>query len=142
MRGDRTKEKGSIGELRVMYEAAKRGYGVLTPHGDFAKYDLVIDRNGVLERVQVKAVTPKNGVIEVHTKSMTFDKDVGENNRNKQVKYVDGDFDWLAVYDLANHNVYFIPAMEVFGRSAIALRLDPPKRNLSSVRMATSYTDW
>lgn len=36
-RAERTKEKGSIGELRAMYEAALRGYGVLIPHGDFCE---------------------------------------------------------------------------------------------------------
>ena len=125
-----------------MYEAAKRGYGVLIPCGDFSKYDIVVDRNGKLERVQVKAVTPKNGAIEVHTKSMVFDKELDGNNRNKQVKYVDGDFDWLAVYDLHHHEVYFIPAVEVFGRSAITLRLDPPTRKSSKIRMAAAYTEW
>ena len=141
MRGDKTKEKGSIGELRVMYEAAKRGYGVLIPHGDFAKYDLVVDRNGKLEKVQVKSVTPVGDRLEVHTKSMSFDKSQDTNNRSKQNKYSDGDFDWLAVYDLTNHNVYFIPAEEVFGRSAYTLRLSSNNR-LKTSRLAADYTNW
>jgi PD-(D/E)XK endonuclease len=142
MRGDRTKEKGSVGELRVMYEASLRGYGVLTPHGDFARYDLVVDRKGRLERVQVKSVTPVDGVISVHTKTMSFDSSQDINNRSKITKYKTGDFDWLAVYDLTNHNVYFVPAAEVVGRSSLALRIEEPKRNLQTVRMASEYTVW
>lgn len=117
IKGERTKEKGSIGELRVMYEAALRGYGVLIPHGDFARYDLVVDRNGSLERVQVKAVTPVDGVLNVPTKTMSFDSSQDINNRSKMTKYAVGDFDWLAVYDLTNHNVYFIPASETVDKT-------------------------
>jgi hypothetical protein len=141
MRGDRTKEKGSVGELRVMYEAAKRGYGVLIPHGDFAKYDLVVDRNGKLEKVQVKAVTPVGDRLEVHTRSMGVDKTQDTNNRSKQNKYAAGDFDWLAVYDLANHNVYFVPAIEIFGRSSYTLRLSTKTATKTS-RLAENYTAW
>lgn len=142
MRGDRTKEKGSIGELRVMYEAGLRGYGVLIPQGDFAKYDLVVDRNGILERVQVKSVTPVNNVLIVPTKTMSFDNTQNINNRSKMTKYVNGDFDWLAVYDLINHGVYFIPATEVINRASFALRLEQPKRKSNQVRMASNYTAW
>lgn len=142
MRGERTKEKGSLGELRIMYEAAKRGYVVLTPCGDYSKYDLVVERNGKFERIQVKSVTPRNGVIEVHTKSMGFDNSQDTNNRSRQIKYQTGDFEWLAVYDLTNHNVYFLPSSMVTNRALVTLRLDPPQRPNPSVKMAKDYTAW
>jgi hypothetical protein len=142
MRGGNTKQQGSIGELRVMYEAAKRGYGVLIPHGDFAKYDLVVERRGSFERVQVKSVTPAKGVLVVPTKTMIFAKGTA-NNRSQQVMYSAGDFEWLAVYDLANHNVYFIPAAEVINRTAYSLRLEPTKNlQVKGVKMATEFVDW
>lgn len=125
-----------------MYEAAKRGYGVLIPHGDFAKYDLVVERNGKFERVQVKSVTPTNDVLIVPTKTMNFATGV-ENNRSRQVKYNEGDFDWLAVYDLLNHNVYFVPAVEAINRSSINLRLQPAKNlQTKGIKMAVDFTDW
>ena len=48
------KQKGDLAELKVACDLRRRGYLVLIPFGEAAPYDLVIDRNGNLERVQVK----------------------------------------------------------------------------------------
>lgn len=126
-----------------MFEAAKRGYNVLVPCGDYSQYDLVVERNGKFERVQVKSVTPKDGKLCVHTKSMTFDKEQSTNNRSKQVKYSAGDFDWLAAYDLENDEVYFIPANLVVNRTSFALRLSDTKNGqIANVRFAKDFQNW
>ena len=48
-----TKRKRRIAELAVMAEAIARGYRVSIPFGEDSPYDLVVERNGRLERVQV-----------------------------------------------------------------------------------------
>ena len=142
MRDGRSKQKGSIGELAAMYEAAKRDYTVLTPHGDFSRYDFVVERGGKSERVQVKAVTPVDGVLEVPTRTMGFDNSQDTNNRSKQNKYSADDFDWLIVYDLVNERCYFLPSSLTSDRAAVNLRLTPPKRKNPSVRMAVDFSNW
>lgn len=142
MRGERTKEKGSEGELAAMLEAARRDYVVLTPHGDYCKYDFVVERNGKFEKVQVKAVTPKDGVLEVPTKTMTFNKELGQNNRSKHTKYEAGDFDWLVVYDLQHRTCYFVPGDKAVNKSIITLRLEEAKKKDSRTVYASQFKEW
>ena len=60
----RTNIKGDIGELLVMTHLLKKGYWVSKPFGDDCPYDIICDdKFGVIKRVQVKFVTPKNGTI-------------------------------------------------------------------------------
>ena len=60
----RTNIKGDIGELLVMTQLLKKGYWVSKPFGDDCPYDIICDdKLGVIKRVQVKFITPKNGTI-------------------------------------------------------------------------------
>ncbi len=43
-----TKLKGDIAEQAVIYNALKKGWGVLKPIGDRLPYDLVLDIDGSL----------------------------------------------------------------------------------------------
>ena len=49
-----SKDKGNIGEAIMLAEFIKRGIQVSIPFGDNARYDLIIDLNGKLYKVQVK----------------------------------------------------------------------------------------
>lgn len=64
--------KGNIGQTAVMLAALNRGYHVSIPL-EGAAYDLVIDRNGKLSRVQVKYTTQKNGVVKAAVNDKTSD---------------------------------------------------------------------
>jgi hypothetical protein len=50
-----TKLKGDIAEQAVVLAALEKGWGVLQPLGDRLPYDLVLDIEGRLVRIQVKA---------------------------------------------------------------------------------------
>ena len=50
-----TKLKADIAESTVITELLKRGFNVLKPIGDRLPYDLAIDINGKLLRIQVKS---------------------------------------------------------------------------------------
>lgn len=49
-----TKKQGDIGEACAIYEYTKRGYTVCVPLCDSTKYDLIIEKGGIMKRVQVK----------------------------------------------------------------------------------------
>ena len=49
-----SKEKGNIGEGLALAEFAKRGIQVSIPFGDNARYDLIAEFNGKLNKIQVK----------------------------------------------------------------------------------------
>lgn len=58
MRPMHNKRKGNIGELAVALELANHEYSVFTEQGDISKIDLVAEKDGVLIRIQCKAITP------------------------------------------------------------------------------------
>lgn len=51
------KLQGNVGAHRAVYEYGKLGYNVLWPLCDSAKYDIVIEKNGIFQRVQVKTAS-------------------------------------------------------------------------------------
>jgi len=51
-----SKKQGSLGEARAIYEYTKLGFIVSKPLQD-CDYDLIIEKDGVLKRIQVKTTT-------------------------------------------------------------------------------------
>jgi len=58
-----TKRAGDVAELRVMCDLVRSGYGVAIPFGEDNRYDLIVEKDGVLSRVQVKSGRLRNGAI-------------------------------------------------------------------------------
>ena len=112
-----TKLKGDIGELITAQELLRRGWHVAFPYGENLKYDLIIEKEGIIKRVQVKTVIPKNGVLHINCRS---------SNNWSVIHYSKDDFEVLAAVDLIANKVYFIPS-EKIGKSLINIRIEPAK---------------
>jgi len=112
-----TKLKGDIGELAAAQEFLKRGWKVAFPYGENLKYDLIVEKDGVFKRVQVKAVYPRNGVLHVNCRS---------SNNWSVVHYKPSDFELLAAVDLETSKVYFIDSDKI-RKSCMDLRINPTK---------------
>jgi len=98
------KHQGTIGVLRVAHVYQMLGYNVLLPLGDSQKYDLVIEKNGKLERIQVKTTTERNGVVSASTRV------IGHNLKGVNIYHsTKEDFDILAIVEMKTQNVYAIP---------------------------------
>ena len=59
------KQKGDAAELAVALDLRRRGYRMAFPFGEDCDYDLVVDRHGTLERVQVKYGRSDGRVLEI-----------------------------------------------------------------------------
>lgn len=105
-----TKLKGDIAEQAVVLAALKRGWGVLQVIGDRLPYDLVIDVDGVLLKIQVKSAwfdqTKENYVV---------DNRRTKTNRRSMVRsnYEPTDFDFAILY-IQDLDVFYIMPSEVF----------------------------
>jgi len=98
------KVKGTIGMLRVAHVYQLLEYNVMFPVGDMQKYDLVIEKNGQFERIQVKTVTERDGLIYADARV------IGHNLKGVNIyKPEKTDFDILAVVEMKTQNVYAIP---------------------------------
>ena len=123
----------------VACDLRRRGYKLAIPFGEECDYDLVVERRGNLERVQVKHTDSDGEVITVRCYSHSL-----TNGRIRAVKrYTAVTIDWLAVYDRSTDRCYYIPASELGdGRRQLLLRLTPPKNNQRArIRFADDYLD-
>ena len=133
------KQKGDVAELAVALDLRRRGYQVAIPFGEDCDYDLVVDRGGSLERVQVKYVASDGHVIEVRCRSPSL-----TNGKVKVTKlYTAATIDWIAVYDATTSRCYYVPAALLgTGMATLSLRLTRARNNqVQGVRMAEDFLE-
>ena len=116
-----TNEQGDIGQSRAIYEFQLQGYTVCVPCGVNQKYDLVIEKDGLFKKVQVKTTQclDKYNRYQVSLKSTTFrykDRKVFI----KTVRRRECDYDLLFVLTKEG-KCYIIPSSELGGNKGIIL---------------------
>jgi hypothetical protein len=101
-----TKQKGDIAEYRVITELLKRGYNVLKPVGDRLPYDLAVDIDGRLVRIQVKWAWYDD-------KTDRYSVDTRRSQTNRAVykitKYEEKDFEFLIAWVFDKDVFYIFP---------------------------------
>lgn len=114
------KRIGNIGEAKAISWLVEHGISVSIPFGDNERYDLVIDNNGSLERVQVKTsgYCPHNGSITFKLHSSTY------HTKSKHNISYENDVDSFIFYDSINDFLYYIPISQVMGKKNINIRFD------------------
>lgn len=134
-----TRSLGDLAELAVATDLRRRGYQVSFPFGEDCDYDLIVDRDGSLGRVQVKYARSHGVRLEVRCRSHSLTN--GAVRRTK--RYTAATIEWLAVFDDSSGCCYYIPAEELgSGRSLLTLRLTPPRNNQRlGIRMASHYEE-
>ena len=121
-----------VAELAVATRLMKEGWNVLVPYGENTRYDLVAERDGRFVRIQVKYVTPKEGVLKVNCRS---------SNNWSVLPYTAKEIDSSAIYDAIAETVYFVPVGGM-RKSAMVLRLDPTKNHQkANVRFAREFCE-
>lgn len=130
-----SKRKGDIAELKVMLYLEENGYNVLTPFGDKARYDLVAEKDGVFERIQVKYRTLSDGnVLLVDVASNTK-----VNGCSKRSIYTEDEIDSIIVYCPDTDSLYKLDMDDIRGiKTAISLRVNP-KTIAKNMRNASDY---
>jgi len=132
-----TKLKGDIAEQAVLLFALKKGWGVLTPVGDRLAYDLVLDINNKLVRIQVKAAW-------FDSKAKNFVVDVRKTKTNRRIMrrdyYSNTDFDFAVVY-IADDLFYVFPA-EVFNSYGSEIHLVEASRRQRKPKSVDYRNAW
>ncbi len=122
--------KGLIGEFEFITHLLKKEINVLTPINPNSSYDLVIEKEGHFQRIQVKYCTPKEGVLVVR-----LDRPM----RNTK-SYQDRDIDMIGVYDSQNAKFYLIPIGEIRSKSRFYLRVEKAKSSQQKlINLASKY---
>ena len=111
------KEKGDIAAANAISYFMTNGYEVCLPIGDKRPYDLVVELDGNLYRVQVKYAGWYTG----DKKHKAALRTMGGNQSNHTIKkYGDNDFDLLFVY-VENCRKFLIPWKELKIRNSLAI---------------------
>ena len=115
-----SKHRGALTELQTLTYLFELGYQVSIPFGDNARYDLVLDVNNKLYKIQVKSasLTQNEGVYKIDCSRMRVNR--GENVRKH---YTSEEVDYFAT--MINNKCYLIPQSEV--SDSKFLRFVPPK---------------
>ena len=118
-----SKDKGNIGEAIVLAEFTKRQIQVAIPFGDNARYDLIAEFNGKLNKIQVKycgQITENNSFICPCASSTNH-------TTNKHLSTYDNDVDFMAFYLASIDKLLLVPIEQLEGKKTITFRLEPPK---------------
>lgn len=111
-----TKEQGSVGVARAIAYYTERGGKVFIPVSDVSRYDLIVDMEGKLIRVEVKTTMQENGEFALRTCG-------GNQSWNKVVKRIDvKDCDMVFLYNMFTGSEFERTAEELQGRCTIRLR--------------------
>jgi len=105
-----TKLKGDITEQSVLLFALKMGWGVSKPIGDRLPYDLILDVDGKLVRIQVKSAW-----LDTVKQNYVVDNRRTKTNRRQMVRslYSVEDFDFALVY-IDDIDVFYVFPSLVF----------------------------
>lgn len=131
MRKD-TNTTAAVTESRFLAACLAAGYGVAIPFG-VKHYDLVVEVNGNLQRVQCKTGRLRKGAIMFNGYSV-----VRVAGKYKNRPYLDS-IDYYGVYCPELDKCYLVPASNHL--STITLRVDDPhiEGNHSKIRMAAQF---
>lgn len=105
-----TKLKGDIAEQATIFKLLSLGFGVSKPIGDRFPYDLVIDVNGSLVKLQVKCAW-------YNRSEQNYVVDVRRTKTNRRIMrrslYTNNDFDFAVAY-IPELQVFYVFPVEVF----------------------------
>ena len=132
-----SKDKGNIGEAIVLAEFVKNNIQVAIPFGDNARYDLIAEFNGKLNRIQVKYCNQQiteNNSIACPCASST------NHTTNKHYNTYENDVDYFCFYIVEWNEILIVPIEEIGTKKAITFRQDPHKNNqIKGINLVENY---
>lgn len=100
---------GSLGEISVAKEFLKMGYEVYKSITDCSEYDMIVCKDGIIYKVEVKSTTTiKDGKYAVMLKSVRSNK-----TQNKSYNFDKTKVDFLAIYLEPEDRTIILKASEV-----------------------------
>ncbi|MGI9101685.1 MAG: group I intron-associated PD-(D/E)XK endonuclease [Terriglobales bacterium] len=116
------KERGEWVELLFMAEAARMGLKVARPHGDSARFDVIVESDGKLHRVQVKSTAQKHRAYYSCTCSwIAYERGTSSGNpkldrhswKLHKNRYTTAQADFIAAYVIPDDVWYIIPVTDL-----------------------------
>lgn len=130
-----SKQKGNLTELQCLTAFYEQGCHVSLPYGENSRYDMIVDVNGILLRVQVKTSSLKHKDDDTAFMFSCRSSHVNSQGVNN-VKYTAKEIDYFATF--WHNQCYLIPVAECSAEKT--LRLAPPKNGQTKgISFASDY---
>jgi hypothetical protein len=109
-----TVKKGRLGEAAVAHEFVRQGYDVYLPVFGNANFDMVVVKEGILSRVEVKSTSYKGSKksYAVQLKSVRHNT-----NETRVIKFDGNKSDLLAVYIVPENRVVILNSSDHHGKT-------------------------
>jgi hypothetical protein len=128
-------QKGAAAEAAVTAMVIQLGLVVLRPLCEGRRYDLVIDLEPRLLRVQCKLGRHLAGVLSVRLETCRYTP-----RGYVRTSYTPAEIDAVAAYSTELRRCFLIPISEISGHHTIHLRLDPTGNNQAErIKWARDY---
>jgi len=128
-------QKGAVAEAAITTAALELGLTVLRPLCEGRRYDIVIDLEPQLLRVQCKLARQLDRVLLVGTHTNRYTP-----HGYVSTGYTADEVDAVAAYSPQTRSCYLIPIDEVASRRGVHLRLAPARNNQAQgIRWARDY---
>lgn len=128
-------QKGAVAEAAITTAAIELGLTVLRPLCEGRRYDIVIDLEPRLLRVQCKLARQLEGALVVQMQTNRYTP-----RGYVSTSYTADEVDAIAAYSPASKRCYLLPIREVANRRGVHLRLAPTRNNQThGVRWARDY---
>jgi hypothetical protein len=128
-----TKSVGDVSEAMMIGIFVKAGYLVSIPFGENHRYDLIIDGDDGLKKVQVKTGRLRNGAV-LYNCCSTHTHRGGPASR----PYA-GEVDFFAVYCPDTESAYLVPIDEAVATLGTLRIVPPSNRQTKRIRWADRY---
>ena len=129
-------QKGAAAEAAITSAVIQLGLTVLRPLCEGRRYDLIVDLEPTLLRVQCKLARRTRGVLSIRLQTSRYTP-----NGYVFTSYSAAEIDAVAAYSPELNRSFLLPIAEVAGRRGIHLRLEPARnRQAKGVRWAEDYS--
>lgn len=130
-----SKTKGNIGEAIIIAEFVKRGIQVSIPFGDNARYDLIAEFGGKLNKIQIKycSIISENNAAICHSSSSK------NHTTNKVMSDYKNDVDYIAFYIAPWNRCCLVPIQECKGKTFSIRNEDTKNNQQSNTHMIKDY---
>jgi hypothetical protein len=128
-------QKGAAAEAAITSAVIQLGLTVLRPLCEGRRYDLIVDLEPELLRVQCKLARQLRGVLSVHLQTCRHTP-----RGYVYTNYSAAEIDAVAAYSSELKRSFLLPIAEVSGMRGVYLRLEPASNNQErGIRWASDY---